>query len=252
MACVPLFAGVHNRIKNRPIRIVAKLFTFSVLYITCTFIIIPSLAAKYGRVPMQIEASEREPLQPLTLLTVLLNRHYVQPTLKTEVTRIAQELRLAHKGLVISYLDANFPFWNGFPLLPHSSHNDGRKLDIAFLYKDNSSGKTIFGESPSWMGYGVCEEPRSDEANMPALCAERGYWQYSFLRKITPQVNKKAMLFDEQLTAELIRRLARSKNINKIFLEPHLKQRLGLQNISKIRFHGCQAVRHDDHIHIQL
>ncbi|MFT5619364.1 MAG: hypothetical protein ACI85I_002607, partial [Arenicella sp.] len=38
----------------------------------------------------------------------------------------------------------------------------------------------------------------------------------------------------------------------KVFIEPHLKTRLGLENYSKIRFHGCQAVRHDDHIHVQL
>ncbi len=33
--------------------------------------------------------------------------------------------------------------------------------------------------------------------------------------------------------------------------KPHLKTRLKLSS-AKIRFHGCQAVRHDDHIHVQL
>ena len=32
---------------------------------------------------------------------------------------------------------------------------------------------------------------------------------------------------------------------------PHLKARLGL-NSNKVRFHGCHAVRHDDHFHVQL
>ena len=40
-------------------------------------------------------------------------------------------------------------------------------------------------------------------------------------------------------------------NLGKVFIEPHLKDRMKLTN-SKIRFHGCGAVRHDDHIHIQL
>ncbi|HKK76486.1 MAG TPA: hypothetical protein VJ953_15505 [Saprospiraceae bacterium] len=37
-------------------------------------------------------------------------------------------------SLRINYLDANFPFWNEFPLLPHLSHDDGKKVDISFLY----------------------------------------------------------------------------------------------------------------------
>jgi len=39
--------------------------------------------------------------------------------------------------------------------------------------------------------------------------------------------------------------------VKKIFLEPHLKQRMGLTH-PKIRFHGCHSVRHDDHIHIEI
>ena len=39
--------------------------------------------------------------------------------------------------------------------------------------------------------------------------------------------------------------------IEKVFIEPHLKTRLNLTS-NKIRFHGCQAVRHDDHIHLQV
>ena len=35
------------------------------------------------------------------------------------------------------------------------------------------------------------------------------------------------------------------------WLEPHLKNRLGITH-SKLRFQGCQAVRHDDHIDVQM
>jgi hypothetical protein len=31
-----------------------------------------------------------------------------------------------------------------------------------------------------------------------------------------------------------------------------LKARWNLTQYDKIRFHGCQAVRHDDHIHTQV
>jgi murein endopeptidase len=49
----------------------------------------------------------------------------------------------------------------------------------------------------------------------------------------------------------LVEILASEKSIGKIFIEPHLKTRLKLTT-PKIRFHGCRAVRHDDHIHVQL
>ena len=40
-------------------------------------------------------------------------------------------------------------------------------------------------------------------------------------------------------------------DIGKDFIEPHLAKRLGATT-SKIRFQGCKAARHDDHIHVQL
>lgn len=40
--------------------------------------------------------------------------------------------------------------------------------------------------------------------------------------------------------------------IEKLFLEPHLKKRWQLEAYDKIRLHGCRAVRHDDHLHVQI
>ena len=45
--------------------------------------------------------------------------------------------------------------------------------------------------------------------------------------------------------------LSRDPRIGKIFLAPHLAAKFGA-GTSKIRFQGCAAARHDDHIHIQL
>ena len=59
------------------------------------------------------------------------------------------------------------------------------------------------------------------------------------------------MTFDLKRTAFFIRLLTQDANIKKIFIEPHLKTRMRLKH-AKIRFHGCHAVRHDDHIHFQL
>ena len=69
---------------------------------------------------------------------------------------------------------------------------------------------------------------------------------------MTPQKEKAEFEFDEKKTADFIKSCASSPFIKKIFIEPHLKSRLELSGYKKVRYHGCQAVRHDDHIHIQL
>jgi hypothetical protein len=143
-----------------------------------------------------------------------------------------------------------FRFFNGFPLFPHLSHNDGKKLDISFCYIESKTGERT-NKGPSFIGYGICEDALPGEKNSTVFCESNGYWQYGLLRKITPQGNKSNFLFDSTRTKALVSLFAAQKSISKIFIEPHLKTRLGLTT-EKIRFHGCQAVRHDDHLHVQL
>ena len=45
--------------------------------------------------------------------------------------------------------------------------------------------------------------------------------------------------------------LARDSRVTRVFLEPHLVRRLGASS-PKLRFQGCGAARHDDHIHIEI
>jgi hypothetical protein len=150
----------------------------------------------------------------------------------------------------VNYLDASFPFIDKFPLIPHLSHNDGKKLDLSFCYRDTRTGEPT-NECPSFIGYGICEEPLPNEIITADFCGDKGYWQYSFLTKVIPQDNKRDFTFDSDRTKELVTLFMTQPTISKIFIEPHLKTRLNLTS-DKIRFHGYQAVRHDDHIHVQL
>jgi hypothetical protein len=156
-----------------------------------------------------------------------------------------------YPGTSIAYLDAGFPFLNGFPLLPHLSHNDGRKLDLAFLYKETSANRILSGVAPTFMGYGSYEEPVDNEPDMPSDCEIQGYWQYGILGKFIPRTGSENITLDTERTKALVYSMANNSAVEKIFIEPHLKIRMGL-NSSKVRFHGCQAVRHDDHIHVQI
>ena len=221
---------------------------FLLLYVWVTWLVVPVLAKPLGRVPLPFK--ETKHLRPLNRLSWLLNRNYVTPELREAVYEVAQFMSKEHPGTVINYLDANFPFFNGFPLLPHLSHSDGKKLDLSFCYRTSPEERET-NEAPSFIGYGICEEPKEGEVNAPEKCAQKSHWQYDALRWFYPQGNKANFVFDAVRTKSLIQAFANNEAIGKIFIEPHLKTRLKLSS-AKIRFHGCQSVRHDDHIHVQL
>lgn len=223
---------------------------FACLYLFCTLIIIPPIAKVMGRQALPITGKGL--VIPNHIWTCLLNRHYVKPKMYTLVHDSARALnKNKDSNFKLRYLDANFPFFDGFPLLPHRSHDDGKKLDLAFMYIDRVTHNR-WNDSVSFLGYGFCEVPLKGEVNSPANCAKQGYWQYSLLTKAFGLGSHKEIQFDEFASAALIQTLNRHPNTKKIFIEPHLKHRLGFSNDPKVRFHGCAAVRHDDHIHLEL
>jgi len=225
-----------------------KLVLFLLIYTFSTFLLVPLIAKPFGRVPLPY--TETNNLQPLNFLTCFLNRNYVAIELREPVFRVANQMNSIYPGTTINYLDANFPFINNFPLFPHLSHNDGKKLDLSFCYNDAKSGQET-NKCPSFIGYGIVEEPTANEMNTAASCAENGNWEYSLLSKIVSQKNKVNFSFNKDKTRSLVTLFASEKSIGKIFIEPHLKIRLGLTS-NKIKFQGCKSVRHDDHVHIQL
>ncbi len=229
-------------------RLAVHLGIFTIIYFLFLFLLVPSVAKPLGRVPLPL--FERGHVRPANAITFLLNRNYVKPELRRIVFSVAESVNEKYPGSIVNYLDANFPFIDKFPLAPHLSHSDGKKLDISFFYK-NSKTKLDTNEVPSWIGYGICEEPQPNEVNRPNECAQKGFWQYSALKENLPQSSKKDFLFDENRTRFMVNSFTKEKNIGKILIEPHLKIRLQLTS-NKIRLHGCNAVRHDDHIHVQL
>jgi hypothetical protein len=221
---------------------------FVLLYLLFTFAIVPPLARTFGRTPLPVFSESH--LSPHSFFTCLLNRHYVRPQLKKNLLLVSEEIQSQYNGIEVNYLDANFPFIDGFPLLPHLSHNDGKKIDLSFFYKDKTTGQCS-DQRPSPIGYGICEEPLENEVNTALTCQQQGRWQYSILKKIVPEFFRRNLILDEKRTAQLINHLVATPSIQKIFIEPHLKNRMKLVS-GKIRFHGCQAVRHDDHIHVEM
>ncbi|WP_378173287.1 hypothetical protein [Aquimarina sp. SS2-1] len=210
-----------------------------------TFFIVPNLAPLFGREKIK----NNDLVQSCSFFTILCNRNYVTPELNVAIQRIAKAMINRHSNTKLVYLDANFPFIDGFPLPPHLSHNDGKKIDISFIYK-NKTGK-ITNKKPALFGYGVYEDPNPGEYNQIKVCKKKGFWQYDFAKYLTFGITNNQLKLSEKVTKDLLLTIVKEPKVRKVFIEPHLKNRLGVQS-PKIRFHGGQAVRHDDHIHLQL
>lgn len=241
----------HARLRRR----LSRMGVHVGVYLVLTFGVVPPLAAAFGRVPLP--AFGERGLRPRTFCTVLLNRRYVRPGLREVVTDVSARLAGRHPGFRLNYFDANFPFRlalgpfrrrGGFPLYPHLSHNDGRKVDLGFVYRDAVTG-ALSRKTPSAIGYGISEEPLPGEYDRPSEC--RGHWMYSFLRDVWPQGAKADYYFDPAITRELVQAFADDSRIAKVLLEPHLKTRLRLRS-GRISGVQCGSVRHDDHLHVQI
>ena len=219
------------------------LIIFINLYLVSTFLIVPVIAPILGR--EKVKHSEK--IKPTNFMTVLLNRNYVQPKLNQLLNKTEKELN--GTPIEIHYLDASFPFINKFPLLPHLSHNDGKKIDLSLIYETELGELSTKQKSVS--GYGWFENPKSSEYNQIEICLTSGYFQYDFPKYLTLGNINPALVFSEKGTKKLIEGILKSKDLGKLFMEPHLKSRMNLTD-DRIRYHGCRAVRHDDHIHVQL
>ena len=218
-------------------------------YLIIIGFIVPPIAKNFGREPLPV--FDNKQIKPLNIITCLLNRHYVRPTLRKTLNQVASTLNQTYPNTVITYMDANFPFKNGYPLWPHLSHSDGKKVDLAFLYKHPKTGKPLHQTAKTWFGYGGSEIPKTGEYNVAQICEKQGYWQYSLITDIYPQWLKKDIKLDIARTRKMVQLFAQHPRTQVLYIEPYLKQRWGTYH-PKIAFHGCHAVRHDDHLHVSI
>ncbi len=180
------------------------------------------------------------PLQVQSWVYCVTNRSYVTPKMRDVAVDLAAHMAAEFPGTVTLALDGNLPFFDGFPLLPHLSHDDGEKLDLAFYYQ--SEGTYLPGKTRSPLGYFAFEPGPTDCPDIwPTL-----RWDLDWLQGVVP-----GYTLDRPRMQAALAWLMADARVGKVFLEPHLAQGLGV-SAPKLRFQGCRAARHDDHIHIQL
>ena len=214
-------------------RIIGFLLAYAALTMGAVWI-----APNFGRVALSCFAGGS--LQVQSWMYCALNRNYVTPELRDVLIETAEELDRQYPGTETLVLDANFPFLDGFPLLPHLSHDDGEKVDLAFFYRDGTG--YLPGATRSPIGYFAFEPGPTDcTAKWPTL-----RWDFDILQPLW-----RDYALDEARTAAVLRLLANDGRVGKAFIEPHLVASLRVAH-PRIRFQGCRAARHDDHIHLQL
>lgn len=218
-----------------------KTLVFVALYLFSSFWILPQLAAWTGREALPLSGN----IRPASWYIPLTNRHYVKPAL----AQLLRELSAAHPNQDLYYLDAGFPFWDSFYMVPHLSHADGRKIDLAFQYVHSSTGEQT--TPPGWTGYGNYEQPIATEQSHTDMCTKEGFWMYAAMSYFSGPLPAQIRV-DTEASSTLIKWLAKQAVTEKLFLEPYLKARWGLADAQKVRFQGCHAARHDDHIHLQV
>jgi hypothetical protein len=233
---------IRSRLAILPTRPRAALaLTFFGLYLALWFPV-QATAPLGGRVGLPCSGDILRSASPLFCLA---HRHYVRRELRDLAASMSKAVAERYPGTVTQTLDANFPFMDGFPMLPHLSHRDGRKLDVAFYYASGEDYQP--GALRSAIGYWAFEEPGAHEVQPCRGKQGALRWDQDWFQLFTR----------DDLTAEPARLrvtltwLSQQPRSRRALLEPHLTRRLRLDP-SFVRFQGCNAARHDDHFHIEL
>lgn len=196
-----------------------------------------------GLVTLPCDAST--PLEPTRPYYCRRDRHFVTPTTRDALIDTATAMRRLHPGEVLRFMDASGPDGRK-PFPPHRSHGDGRQIDLGLYYTDvQGRPLNVFPATDRYGGYWPAEPPRpGKEVACPQGRPGRA-------EKPDPPADRPWRL-DEARTKALVETLIADRRVRRVLIEPHLERRFGLWGHPKLRFAGCQAARHDDHLHVDF
>ncbi len=128
-----IIIGVHllafklltKKIRLRHLHRLLYAVSLLLFYHACVAWLIPPLAKSFGRESLPWKS---EYIQASNITSIILFRNYARSGAKEILQNITQQARSTsgNQTLKLVYLDACFPFLDGFPLAPHLSHNDGK------------------------------------------------------------------------------------------------------------------------------
>ena len=92
-----------------------KRIIFPLVYLIFNLLIIPSIASFFGREKLPVFS---DTIKPKNITYALFFRNYVSK--KLNIVLIESSIALEKDNIKTAYLDANFPFINGFPYIASS------------------------------------------------------------------------------------------------------------------------------------
>ncbi len=107
---------------------------------------------------------------------------------KQALQSINKRIMAENRDFQIVYLDAGFPLFDRFPLIPHLSHGDRRKVDLALVHQNGKA-------APSPIGYWSYVQPRPGD---PKPCEGREGWLRWDFEWLQPEIGDSPL--DEEKT----------------------------------------------------
>jgi hypothetical protein len=148
---------------------------------------------------------------------------------------------------------ADRPFAAGHPLCCALNRHDVDTRLVTLLTELSRAAPTgayLQGQMRSPIGYWAFEQPGPGDRSQ---CDDRSWlslrWNMSMLQDHYPP-----RPLESERTRAALRWLTTdgpALGVERIFIEPYLAARLGVSS-PVLGFQGCRAVRHDDHIHIEI
>lgn len=194
---------------------------------------------------VSLPCDDSTPLAPIKAYYCREDRHFVRPAVRDRLIAAAGTLAAHYPDDRLWFMDASGA--DGVkPFPPHFSHGDGRQIDLGLYYLDRE-GLPMRG-FPDTSGHGRLW-PAEPPAPGEEIACPGGRKGIAF--KPDPPKDRPWRL-DEERTKALVEILIADPAVRRVLIEPHLERRFGLWGHPKLRFAGCQAARHDDHIHVDF
>jgi hypothetical protein len=170
-------------------------------------------------------------------------RHFVTPAAREAIHDAAKAMGKRFPGAPVTYMEASWPSGKA-PMPPHLSHGDGHQVDIS-IYYETLDGKPLAAPYKTWTGFNAFEPPRKESERVS--CPKGSEHE----KGKDPDADRKWRM-DETRTRALLKIFVEDKRVRRVLIEPHLEKRLGFDGHPKVRFAGCNAARHDDHLHVDF
>lgn len=236
------FSARFSRWKRRSL----TLLLLCTLYLVGGLGIVPHIAETTGRVRLPMAATGSIPTGPLHFGYALLLRNYVRSHTYTAYIDSVHRFSEEHPGVIVRYLDAGFPFPT-LPLLPHLSHRDGQKIDVAFLFERDGAYVDQARSPIGYWGYAKESPPRPECEGTVKTLGPFSFplrWDFDSVQTYWPDLD-----LDIAKNRALLRAFAKDPRVCSILLEPGLHPTLRAPKLIK---NSCAVARHDDHFHLTI